>query len=178
MIFLDLDGCCCDFVGAACREHGRNTDDVDCWNFFEKWGIDEDQFWEPINAAGREFWANLEPFEWFDELHSVVRKYDKDFFVLTKPSRQASCLAGKLDWIHRHFGNGFRNYIFSPNKTPLAQPGRVLIDDSDENCEGFVQAGGHAILFPQPWNCNSNTGLPMRYVAEELKFWEGWRCVA
>lgn len=154
MIFLDMDGVVADFVKAACAAHGRTTDDVSHWDFFTKWGINEDQFWEPVNAGGREFWANLEPFPWFDELVGMVKSADPDFFILTKPSRQASCLAGKLDWIHRHFGKRFRNYIFTPNKSPLAAPGRLLIDDSDENVDGFLRHGGAAYLFPQPWNRN------------------------
>lgn len=154
MIFLDMDGVVADFVGAACKVHGKEVEGVDCWNFFEKWGISEDEFWEPVNAGGRDFWANLEPFPWFDELVSAVKAADKDFFVLTKPSRQASCLAGKLDWIHRHFGSRFRNYIFAPDKSPLAAPGRLLIDDSDDNVKGFREAGGVAYLFPQPWNAS------------------------
>lgn len=179
MIFLDMDGVCADFVGAACKAHGKTTDGVDCWDFFEKWGIDEDQFWEPVNAGGREFWANLEPFEWFDELLSMVKAADRNFYVLTKPSRQASCLAGKLDWIHKHFGRNFRNYIFSPNKTPLAAPGRLLIDDSDENCEGFSAAGGKFILFPQPWNKARDLFMPrMQWVAENLEYRKEFLCQA
>lgn len=157
MIFLDMDGVCADFVKAACAAHGKDDSEVDCWNFFEKWGITEDEFWEPVNAGGREFWANLEPYPWFDELVSMVKDADKNFYVLTKPSRQASCLAGKLDWIHKHFGDKCRNYIFAPNKSPLAAPKRLLIDDSDDNVKGFRKHGGVAYLFPQPWNASRHS---------------------
>lgn len=162
MIFVDMDGVVADFVAGVCDLHGKPVEDVDCWDFYEKWGIDEDQFWEPVNAAGRDFWASLKPFDWFDELVAVVKEADPDFFILTKPSRQASCLAGKLDWIHRHFGTRFRNYIFAPNKSPLAAPGRFLIDDSEPNVDGFLKHGGSAYLFPQPWNRND------RFAAERI----------
>lgn len=179
MLFLDMDGCVANFVKAACAAHGRDTSDVDEWNFFTKWGIDENQFWEPVNAGGREFWANLEPYEWFDELVGMVKKADPNFYILTKPSRQASCLAGKLDWIHRHFGKGFRNYIFAPDKSPLAAKGRLLIDDSDDNCHAFSAAGGKFILFPQPWNKARNLYTPrMKWVAENLEYRKDWLCVA
>lgn len=152
MILLDMDGVVADFVGAACAAHGRTTDGVDCWNFFEKWGITEDEFWAPINAGGREFWANLEPYPWFDELVSMVSMADPKFYLCTKPSTQADCLAGKMDWIHRHFGKHFRRYFFAPDKQWLAAPGRLLIDDSDENCNGFRNSMGGAHCFAQPWN--------------------------
>ena len=45
MIFLDMDGVVADFVGAACKVHGKEVEGVGCWNFFEKWGISEDEFW-------------------------------------------------------------------------------------------------------------------------------------
>lgn len=112
----------------------------------------EDEFWAPINAAGRDFWANLKPYPWFEELVDSVSAADPNFYLCTKPSSKADCLAGKLDWIHRYFGDRFRRYFFAPNKSPLAAPGRVLIDDSDENCKGFREAGGIAWLVPQPWN--------------------------
>jgi 5'(3')-deoxyribonucleotidase len=174
MILLDMDGVCADFVGAACKLHGKPTSEVDCWDFFEKWGIDEDAFWEPINNAGRDFWANLEPYPWLDELVASVSMMDPSFYICTKPSMQASCLAGKLDWIHKHFGRKFRRYIFTPNKTPLASEGRLLIDDSDTNCEAFEQAGGWSILVPQPWNKNAvDAAKAIDYVQDWLGHYYG-----
>lgn len=154
MLFLDLDGVLADFVGSACDVHGKPVDDVNCWDFFEAWGLDEDGFWAPINAAGRDFWSNLKSYPWFDELVSLVEDVDPQFTICTKPSHQADCMAGKLDWIHAQFGSKFRRYIFTPNKSPLAARGRLLIDDSNDNCRGFSDAGGDVACFPQPWNYN------------------------
>tara|TARA_B100000700_G_C14367978_1_gene544625 strand:+ start:90 stop:317 length:228 start_codon:yes stop_codon:yes gene_type:complete len=44
--------------------------------------------------------------------------------------------------------------MLGSHKHLLAKPDVVLIDDSDEKCRKFIEAGGHAILLPQPWNAN------------------------
>lgn len=36
----------------------------------------------------------------------------------------------------------------------MAKSGAILIDDYDVNVSKFIQNGGRAILFPQPWNEN------------------------
>jgi 5'(3')-deoxyribonucleotidase len=155
MIFLDMDGVLADFVGSSCRIHGRDIDTADCWDYFQNWNMSENDFWQPINEAGRGFWADLEPFPWMQELVSLVKDVEPNFQVLTKPSNHPECTAGKMDWLHRHFGKRFRNYIFAPNKNLLASRGRLLIDDSDSNVSGFIEYGGAAYLLPQPWNSRS-----------------------
>ena len=50
----------------------------------------------------------------------------------------------------------------------MAAPGVLLIDDSDKNCEKFVQHSGHAILFPRPWNSNHKyKDDPIGYLRQE-----------
>ena len=48
----------------------------------------------------------------------------------------------------------FRDYLFAPShqKQLLAGKNRILIDDSQRNVEQWKQAGGRAVLVPQPWN--------------------------
>lgn len=46
-------------------------------------------------------------------------------------------------------------YQIGPKKELNAKSGAILIDDSDKNVENYRAAGGCAILFPQPWNKNS-----------------------
>lgn len=41
--------------------------------------------------------------------------------------------------------SGHRKYF-------LTEPDYLLIDDSPINCEGWINAGGKAFLYPQPWN--------------------------
>ena len=52
----------------------------------------------------------------------------------------------------------------------LAKRGRVLIDDSDVNCEKFAAAGGTAIVFPQRWNsAHAIEGCPADHVIKLLE---------
>ena len=151
-LYVDMDGVLFDFAGASCRVHGQDPVTIDCWNYYEKWGLTEDEFWEPINAEGREFWANLEKLPWADELLGLVRELDPNFHILTKPSTKPDCMAGKLDALQRAFGEDFRRYIFAPNKYPLAAYGRLLIDDSDDNLVKWAAREGSIVVMPQPWN--------------------------
>lgn len=172
MILLDMDGVIADFAGASCKLHGQPPV-YDCWNYFEKWGISEDEFWAPINAAGRDFWANLDDCPGADELIAEVSRIDPEFHICTKPSHDPMCMAGKLDWIKRKFGSQFRRYIFTPNKSLLSRPGRMLVDDSDENITEWAGGGGDYALVPQPWNMNADmvdSRLP--FVLNTLKGFE------
>lgn len=156
MLLVDMDGVLADFVSAACKLHGRSAEEVKSWDFYEKWGLTEDEFWEPINAAGAAFWANLEPYPWTESLLKQCRQADPQFFLCTKPSMMPACAMGKLQWIQTHLGRNFRNYFLAPVKWPLAQVGRMLIDDSDGNVRDFDGAGGDYCLLPQPWNLHSH----------------------
>jgi hypothetical protein len=155
MLFIDVDGVLADFCGAACKVHGKPGYEVTHWNFYEDWGMTEDEFWLPIHNGTQKFWEDLEPYPWTQDLLKMVRKADPDFFICTKPSTCPASLAGKMSWLQRHVSPVIKNYIMAPQKWPLAQPGRLLIDDSDENCQGFAAHGGSVLLFPRPWNASA-----------------------
>lgn len=51
----------------------------------------------------------------------------------------------------------------------MAKSGAILIDDYDVNVNKFVTAGGHAVLFPQPWNANKQyIGCKVEYVLSQI----------
>jgi hypothetical protein len=103
--------------------------------------------------------------------------------ILTSPSKDPAAAAGKTRWLQSVFGRDFRSYLIGPDKQSCARPGAVLIDDRDENCDSFRQAGGRAIVFPQRWNSghahrtewvrdNIETQIaarPVAYIAEQLR---------
>lgn len=178
-IYLDMDGVLVDFVGRACEVHGKSVSDVTSWDFFaDAWGMTADEFWSKINAEGRAFWADLDPLPWADELLELVTRYDPEFTICTMPSRDPECLAGKGDWLARKLGASFDRCIYARVKSDFAKPGRILIDDSDANITGsdkvlgWIPAGGHGVLFPQPWNALAalrRTGeCPLQHVRREL----------
>jgi 5'(3')-deoxyribonucleotidase len=179
MLLVDMDGCLCDFVKSACALHGQPVESVDCWDFNKKWGITSEQLWAPIHDAGFEFWADLEPYPWFDELIGMVSEVDPNFYICTTPSQSPDSCSGKLEWIHRHLGYQFNRYFMAPSKSPLAAPGRLLIDDGDHNCKAFDEAGGEFICVPQPWNSNAHRiDERMAHVSEFLGYYQHAQKVA
>lgn len=156
-IFLDLDGVLADWASAAIIAHNRNPDRVlEAWpagtyDIAEVLGISANAMWAPIHAAGAEFWANLDPYPWVHDMVQGCRSVAPTT-ILTSPSLDPSAAAGKVAWMQRMFGRSFRDYLIGPDKPSCARRGAVLIDDRDAGCEAFVEAGGHAVVFPQPWN--------------------------
>jgi len=145
---LDIDGVLADFVGGVERVYGpapRNNS----WEIHEWYGMPSGEFWKGIDT--REFWAGLAPLPYWEEMVTVCGN-NGTVFLCSAPALSPECQAGKMEWIQRHFGQGYRSYIFAPRKELLAAPGRVLIDDNDENIRRFRDYGGSGIVYPQPWN--------------------------
>ncbi len=164
-IYLDMDGVCCNFGGAAMKACGRSYDTaIETWDFFKEWGWSIERFWQAIDAQGEDLWANLEPFPWFIPLlkHCEDLVGSESIWYCSTPSQAPWSASGKLKWLRRIHGKDFRRWILIPDKTHLAAPDRLLIDDSGKNCDAFRKAGGHAILFPQPWNDAKGTP-PLAY---------------
>lgn len=167
MIVLDLDGVGADFTTAACEVHGRAGFEVTRWNFFDTWMVWNNlrdhrdgfhlmtpaEFWKPIHALGDEFYADIvQPYPWLDELMGII-KGAGDFVIMSSPSDSPVGYAGKKIWCDKYLGRGFK-LIVGSEKRLLSQPGRVLIDDYEENIRNFVgvKNPGQAITFPQLWN--------------------------
>jgi len=78
----------------------------------------------------------------------------ENVFIATKPTEDPRCAAGKMEWIKRECPPWLhRQFMIGPPKHLLAQPGHLLVDDSEENCLDFNAAGGSSLLIPRPWNC-------------------------
>ena len=174
-IFLDMDGVLTDFIGAALRVHNRD-DALLNWPRGERdvpkvLGISRNQYWKKIDALGSDFWANLAPYPWFDELIEMVREIAL-FTILTTSSLAPSCLDGKVRWLYEKFPKvdrrRFREFIIGEQKHLLAQPGRLLIDDAEPNVDAFAAHGGRSILFPQAWNRNHQIADPIEYTRSLL----------
>lgn len=131
--------------------HGYNIVDVANELLgFER--FDVPAFW---NMIPRTFWATCpisEEFNWL--LDSCVQLVGQEnVCLLTGPTKDPDCLAGKLDWITKNCPPWLhRQYLIGPCKQFCAHPDALLIDDSDANVNVFREWGGHALLVPRPWN--------------------------
>ena len=166
-VFLDLDDVCNAFTMYALQAVGCPVNAFDHHKYNPEWGFDivqaanglhptgdftTDSFW---NLIDRSVWANAPVSMELELLLHECKKLVgyKNVHILTTPIMDPECLAGKLEWIHENLPPWLhRRYLMTPRKYLLAQPGALLIDDSDRNVDTFCAAGGDAILVPRPWN--------------------------
>jgi len=154
-IYLDMDGVLVDLYSSTMELFGHPRESVSQiteWNGMHKLvGKPERQFWTEVDASGVEFWANLEPYPWCFDLLKECQEIASTI-IMTSTTRSPNCAAGKMMWMQKHFGVGFRDYALTPKKVECAAPGKILIDDREDTIERFQDAGGNGILFPQHWN--------------------------
>jgi hypothetical protein len=194
-VLLDMDGVMCDMVSAAIRVHGRDVEETlrtwppGLYDIVEVLNLSgknrkqqENLFWEGL--SGYDFWADLEPYPWMGELWRECRKVGR-VTVVSTPTLDPMCAAGKLMWLDKHFGRRnkpFRDFVLTPDKSLLADPTRVLIDDSEDHCDAYIRAlpGPSScpyILFPQKWNRNHGFAAdPMAHVRHKLGLFRNDPC--
>jgi len=164
IIFLDQDGVLANWTRSACQ-----LLDLDYKGLIANWpkgakkineaakaiGVDisNNKMWKAIDAAGEDFWANLKPYPWTDELWDLCSRYG-EVAILTSPSDKPESAYGKVKWLKRWKGKNFREYFIGSRKYLAAGPNKVLIDDHPKKLNKFKdpEYGGRGILFPQPWN--------------------------
>jgi 5'(3')-deoxyribonucleotidase len=155
IIYLDLDGVLVDFVSGALKTLGVTNYKIPPNGYkIESWkgvGVSTKEFWKAIDATNEHFWADLEKYPWSDKLVRLCESYGS-VFILTSPSRNPYCLAGKMMWLKKHYPRLTRSVIMTPHKYLCAAPNRILIDDNDDKINKFIEYGGTGILFPQMWN--------------------------
>ena len=180
LICLDVDEVLADWSGAALRLFGLEREPFlarwfaeapEVWDMFSTPGfpLERAQAWAQLEAAGADFWAQIEPTPWARELYARSRELAPTV-LLTRPSRDPASASGKLAWMQAHFGGAkFGDYLIGPPKHLLARPGAVLVDDHPSNCAAFRDAGGAAVLFPALGNeRRALRGDPLAHVLPEL----------
>jgi len=174
-IFLDMDGVIADFVRPAISLHGRDPDEVlanwpaGTFDVAKVLGLTTKEFWKPITIAGWRWWVGLPHYSWSDDLLNVVQSFaGDDWLFASSPSRSCQSASGKIAWLQRRFGSHFRKYMLGEHKHLFAKSGAVLIDDREQSVIEFREAGGEAILFPQPWNSLGLVADPVAHIRIEL----------
>jgi 5'(3')-deoxyribonucleotidase len=158
-IFLDMDGCISDWLGAACNLCDIDLNDTDIREGLKKKNgfledfVDEKVLWKNIEEAGVGYWENLDIFPWAKKLYKSLEELGDDFSILSSPGKftEIASLAcdGKVLWLDKHFDNK-KNYIFAYNKSICASENTILVDDSQHKIDPFVEEGGHGFLWPNP----------------------------
>jgi hypothetical protein len=96
----------------------------------------------------------LEKIEDADQIvESACREFGvENVCLLSALAPVSSCVSGKWAWVRRHYPQFSNQMLFGSAKWFLAGPGRVLIDDWEENVAQFNKHGGEGILVPRLWN--------------------------
>lgn len=151
-----MDGVVADFVRAIHGVHRKPWvyNKPGSKNKFETeklWGMTPEEFWK---YDGHDFWRNIPKTQEADQLVALVKEKFSPGNVcfLTSPSNSPGCYTGKLEWIKFHFPGIPVIFAKSHTKRFLSGPGRLLIDDRNENRSEWEENGGTGILMPRPWN--------------------------
>jgi len=136
-IYCDMDGVLVDFE----RGYAELTNTTPSKSFNGK-----SEFWEPINKAGAEWWANLDWMSDGQELWSYIKKYNP--YILSAPSWDPSSRVGKEAWCKMHLKNSYKKLLLYPRnqKQLFAAENKILIDDMEQTINEWKNAGGIGIF--------------------------------
>jgi 5'(3')-deoxyribonucleotidase len=114
-----------------------------------------------------------------DILAEVEKRFrPNETMILTKPMDHDGSYSGKAEWVTKNMPD-FRRRLVPTHITKsefVKDFNSLLIDDSQENVENYIKAGGAAILVPRPYNQNEavfNKGPEevVAYVASRMDKW-------
>ena len=101
-------------------------------------------FWDPINAAGYDFWINLEWMGDGKELWDYIK--DKQPTLLSAPSRNPASRLGKRLWVKNNIPGTKLVLASAEKKQNYSGKDKILIDDRPDNIEQWRARGGKGIL--------------------------------
>jgi len=135
-IYCDMDGVLVDFERGYKELTGTYT----------KNHTDSNTFWEPIDAEGPSFWANLPWMSDGQQLWRYIKKYNPN--ILSSPSRSQTSRVGKEAWVKMHIPNQYKRLLLYPRsqKQLFAGENRILIDDLPNTIQEWNAKGGIGIL--------------------------------
>jgi hypothetical protein len=110
------------------------------------------EFWEPINKAGAEWWANLDWMSDGQTLWSYIKKYKP--YILSAPSWDPSSRVGKEAWCRMNIPNQYKKLLLYPRnqKQLFAAEDKILIDDMEQTINEWNKSGGIGILHTSATN--------------------------
>lgn len=187
-ILLDMDEVLVDFIGGACQVFDITRQQLEEARPNNQWDIVSvigcciqtnltiEAFWEEIHGYGKDFWIDLKPLPWAEELMSLIRETTDSWYIVSAPSNCHSSYTGKIKWLKNYFGKEFDKFVLTPHKHLLAKSDRLLIDDRLENVCGFLHNGGNALLFASTGNkLYPYADDPVRHLSDSLD--EIWKYI-
>jgi len=155
-VYLDMDGVLVNFrkgIHKAFNKPYVYSTLSKKWKFWEDW---PEITFKMVNAVcDTLFWRHL---EWMHDGHDIFEAVFGKFktnqiYLLTTPMPNLESASGKMMWVNDNLPTYLkRTIITQAPKHLLAEPGTLLIDDKNQNIDGFIKAGGQGILVPRSWN--------------------------
>lgn len=153
-VFLDIDGVLADLINPLCQAMGFPVASwpAGVYSAHKVLGAEDPHgVWGHPEIMRREFWRDLPVLPWAHELVAEVeQRFGAAPVLLTQTIASPECMAGKHEWIERHFPK--LDFWVGRAKHHIAAPGAWLIDDAESNVESWRAHGGEAVLFPARWN--------------------------
>jgi len=134
-IYCDMDGVITDFIRGY-----RELTGIDITGTHH----DSEDFWDPIQKAGYDFWINLKWKPDGKKLWNYIKKYEPE--ILSSPSEDIESRIGKYDWVKRELPNTRLILRSSEHKKEFAGENKILIDDRESNKKKWEDVGGIGIL--------------------------------
>jgi 5'(3')-deoxyribonucleotidase len=183
IVHLDCDGVYADFVTGVLEKMGIPFPGYDKWPWgrvFDIFPLVGSNWKEASKHCDAAFWANL---PWMPDGEDILAEVEKRFrpnetMILTKPMDHDGSYTGKAEWVTTNMPDFRRRLV--PTHIPKSEFAHsfncLLIDDSQENVDKYIAAGGAAILVPRPYNQNEavfNKGPKevVAYVASRMDKW-------
>ena len=163
---IDLDGVVYPFMNAFkkyCIDVlGRtNFPDPKTWEFYEEWGISQEQFVKMLNSApvSHRLFASEYPMPLVHEGWDMLKDMGLRIHVIT--ARPSTAWAQTAEWLHDH--NLVPAHLhFTHDKTVLshvASNESAMIDDHVDHYVELEKSGVLAVLQTQPWNIHHDRAV-------------------
>jgi hypothetical protein len=170
-LFLDMDGVIVDFEEGVRKRYNAAWWYPTEWKIpYEKFSTNFKTFWADLN--NEIFWAYL---PWTEDGKRVVSLVEPFRPTILTASLLPQATAGKLYWLKKNYPDtmkeGQRRVLIANGheaKQSVAGPGKILIDDNEDNIADWEAAGGAGILYPRPWNRLRDTAYPVEYLCSTL----------
>lgn len=134
-IYCDMDGVLLDFERAYQELTGIDI---------KGQHLDGKSFWRPINKAGVKFWSEMKWKTDGKELWDYIKQYKPK--LLSAPSSEDSSRVGKHEWVERELPSVPLLLRSAKYKKDFADENSILIDDREDNINGWREKGGIGIL--------------------------------
>lgn len=161
IIYLDIDGVLAQCQVAALNYFGHYFYEYPFGKRVKDILAEYDEDFD--NQTYHQFWSEFDEVFW----QLLLKTNECDFlietcveavgrenvFLASRPTMNPGSYSGKAEWVQQNLPKYLHNQlILIHNKSLLAKPNTLLIDDTLSNCNAFTEAGGNSLFVKRPWN--------------------------